>query len=55
MKPAIALVQKDAVESFKEAVGKHRRMLATLQASIIIVEVAGGNSASLNMSEGSFQ
>ncbi len=39
---AIALVQKDAVESFKEAVGKHYEEIVGYAPSFYIAEVAGG-------------
>ena len=39
---AIALVQKDAVESFEEAVGKHYEEIIGYAPSFYIAEVAGG-------------
>lgn len=39
---AIALVQKDAVEAFKEAVGKHYEEVVGYAPSFYIAEVAGG-------------
>ena len=40
---AIALVQKDAVEAFKEAVGKHYEEVVGYAPSFYIAEVAGGS------------
>ena len=37
-----ALVQKDAVDSFKEAVGKHYEEVVGYAPSFYIAEVAGG-------------
>ena len=38
----IALVQKDAVDDFKEAVGKHYEEVVGYAPSFYIAEVAGG-------------
>ena len=39
---AITLVQKDTVEAFKEAVGKHYEEVVGYAPSFYIAEVAGG-------------